>query len=187
MDKKMLCGLIAGILVGVLASGCGGGDKGSGNTPAVNQTPATQAPVLTSAAPQAGKADYSRYLTVEEVQSISGRSNLKLKSVDAKKSGESPDLTYSTAEGQVILMVQVLKGSDYERYYKDLRCQDYKPMEYAFWGPKTATPANPPTLLGFRKGDTLIIIESRVDGKNKPYLDAGMMEKMSKIIASRIE
>ena len=109
-----------------------------------------------------------------------------LKSIDSKKSGEAYDLTYSNSSGQAVLMVEVLRGSDYEMYYKDFRCQDYKGMEYAFWGPKSATPENPPSQLWFRKKDTLIFIESGYDRNPKTYLDAEMMEKIAKIISSRI-
>jgi len=176
MNNKMLNSLIAGIFIVILAGGYG--DKGSGSMPAAS--------AVASAAPQTEKADYSSYLTVEEVQSITGRSDLKLKSFDSKKSGEANDLTYSTTEGQIILAVQVLRGRDYEMFYKDFRCQDYKGMEYAFWGPKTATPENPPNQLWFRIGDTLIFIESINDGNKKSDWDAEMMEKVAKIIASRL-
>ena len=133
-----------------------------------------------------GDADYSRYLTVKEVETTTGQLNLSLKSMDSKKSGEAYDLTYSNADGQGVLMVQVLRGSDYEMYYQDFRCQDYKGMEYAFWGPQTATPDNPPSQLWFRKGDTLIFIESGYDSNKKLYLDAEKMEKIAKIISARL-
>lgn len=106
--------------------------------------------------------------------------------MDSKKSGEAYDLQYSTADGHAILMIQVLRGSDYEMYYRDYRCQDYRPMEYAFWGPKTATPENPPSQLWFRKGDTLIFIESGYDKSGKTDLNVEMMEQVAKIIASRL-
>ena len=133
-----------------------------------------------------GDADYSRYLSVKEVETVTGQANLMLKSIDSKKSGDAYDLTYSNSDGQAVLMVQVLRGSDYEMYYKDFRCQDYKGMEYAFWGPKSATPEDPPSQLWFRKKDTLIFIESGYDRNQKTYLDAEMMEKIAKIISSRM-
>ena len=133
-----------------------------------------------------GDADYSGLLKVSEVESVTGKSKLSLKSMDSKKSGEAYDLQYSTADGQAILMIQVLRGSDYEMYYRDYRCQDYRPMEYAFWGPKTATPENPPSQLWFRKGDTLIFIESGYDKSGKTDLNVEMMEQVAKIIASRL-
>ena len=133
-----------------------------------------------------GDADYSGLLKVSEVESISGKSKLSLKSMDSKRSGEAYDLQYSTADGHAILMIQVLRGSDYEMYYRDYRCQDYRPMEYAFWGPKTATPENPPSQLWFRKGDTLIFIESGYDKSGKTDLNVEMMEQVAKIIASRL-
>jgi hypothetical protein len=130
--------------------------------------------------------DYSNYLPVKEVETITGQANLNLKSIDSKKSGEAYDLTYSTAVGQSVLMIQVLRGSDYDMYYNDFRCQDYKGMEYAFWGPKTATPENPPSQLWFRKGEVLIYIESGYKSDNLMYLDVEMMEKIAKIIASKL-
>ena len=133
-----------------------------------------------------GDADYSGWLKVSEVESVSGKSKLSLRSMDSKKSGEAYDLQYSTADGHAILMIQVLRGSDYEMYYRDYRCQDYRPMEYAFWGPKTATPENPPSQLWFRKGDTLIFIESGYDKSGKTDLNVEMMEQVAKIIASRL-
>ena len=133
-----------------------------------------------------GDADYSGLLKVSEVESVTGKSKLSLRSMDSKKSGEAYDLQYSTADGHAILMIQVLRGSDYEMYYRDYRCQDYRPMEYAFWGPKTATPENPPSQLWFRKGDTLIFIESGYDKSGKTDLNVEMMEQVAKIIASRL-
>ncbi|WP_346355246.1 hypothetical protein [Azotosporobacter soli] len=131
-------------------------------------------------------ADYSNYLTVNEVQLITGLSDLTLKSIDAKKSGEAADLTYLTANGLPVMMVQILNGSDYERYYSDLRCQDYRAMDYAFWGPKDATPDNPPTLLAFRKNDVLIVIGSGLNADNQPFLKNYMFEKAANLIASRL-
>ena len=131
-------------------------------------------------------ADYSHYLTVREAEKITGLANLTLKSMDSKKSGEAYDLRYLTADGQAVLMVQVLRGSDYEMFYQQFRCQDYRPMEYAFWGPKDATPENPPSQLWFRKGDTLIFIESGYNSSKKLYLNAEMMENVAKTIESRL-
>ena len=133
-----------------------------------------------------GDADYSGLLKISEVERVSGKSNLSLKSMDSKKSGEAYDLKYSTADGHAVLMIQVLRGSDYEMFYQDYRCQDYRAMEYAFWGPKTATPENPPSQLWFRKGDTLIFIESGYDKVGKTDLNVEMMEQIAKIIAARL-
>ena len=146
-------------------------------------TIAPAATVTLTPANHPGVADYSKLLTVADVQSITGLSNLTLKSIDSKKSGEANDLTFSTADGKTILGIQVLNGSDYDMYYKQYCAQDYKAMEYAFWGPKTATPTTPPSQLWFRKGDTLIFIDN---GYNGNKLDVGMMEKMAKLIASRL-
>ena len=131
-------------------------------------------------------ADYSHYLTVREAEKITGLANLTLKSMDSKKSGEAYDLRYLTADGKAVLMVQVLRGSDYEMFYQQFRCQDYRPMEYAFWGPKDATPENPPSQLWFRKGDTLIFIESGYNSSKKTFLNAEMMENVAKTIESRL-
>ena len=131
-------------------------------------------------------ADYSHYLTVREAEKITGLANLTLKSMDSKKSGEAYDLKYLTADGKAVLMIQVLRGSDYEMFYQQFRCQDYRPMEYAFWGPKDATPENPPSQLWFRKGDTLIFIESGYNSSKKLYLNAEMMENVAKTIESRL-
>ena len=131
-------------------------------------------------------ADYSHYLTVREAEKITGLANLTLKSMDSKKSGEAYDLRYLTADGKAALMVQVLRGSDYEMFYQQFRCQDYRPMEYAFWGPKDATPENPPSQLWFRKGDTLIFIESGYNSSKKTFLNAEMMENVAKTIESRL-
>ena len=131
-------------------------------------------------------ADYSHYLTVREAEKITGLANLTLKSMDSKKSGEAYDLRYLTADGQAVLMVQVLRGSDYEMFYEQFRCQDYRPIEYAFWGPKDATPENPPSQLWFRKGNTLIFIESGYNSSKKLYLNAEMMENVAKTIESRL-
>ena len=131
-------------------------------------------------------ADYSHYLTVRETEKITGLANLTLKSMDSKKSGEAYDLTYLTADGEAVMMIQVLRGSDYEMFYQQFRCQDYRPMEFAFWGPKDATPENPPSQLWFRKGDTLIFIETGYNRSKKTFLNAEMMENVAKTIESRL-
>ena len=131
-------------------------------------------------------ADYSHDLTVRDTEKITGLANLTLKSMDSKKSGEAYDLTYLTADGEAVMMIQVLRGSDYEMFYQQFRCQDYRPMEYAFWGPKDATPENPPSQLWFRKGDTLIFIESGYNRSKKTFLNAEMMENVAKTIESRL-
>lgn len=139
-----------------------------------------------ASAADAPRADYSSYLTLAEVQEITGLENMTVTSVDAKKSGEAADLTFFAADGTPVLMVQVLNGSDYERYYSDLRCQDYRPLGEAFWGPKAATPEQPPTLLAFRKHDTLIVIGSGLAADNTPALKNYMFERAAKLIASRL-
>jgi len=130
-------------------------------------------------------ADYSYLISVAEVQSITGFNQITVKLMDSKKSGEANDLAFSTA-GKLFLGIQVLKGSDYDRYYEEFRCQDYKPMPYAFWGPKTATPENPPDQLWFRKGDMLIFVASYQDSQNKPFLTVEMMENIAAKIALKI-
>lgn len=181
MNKQLIYGFIAGMLVVVLAVVALGWDDEAKGGVSKNSAAQAQAPTVTKPAAKTEAADYSRYLTVKDVESITSQSGLKLKSIDSKKSGEAYDLTYSTAEGQAILMIQVLRGSDYDRYYQEFRCQDYKPMEYAFWGPKTAASPNQVDQLWFRKGDTLIFI-----GSKRTYVDLAMMEKVAKVIASRL-
>ena len=159
MNRGLLCGIVVVFFVLAVAVGLSG---------TVNAS-----------------ADYSNMISVTEVQSITGFNQITLKSMDSKKSGEANDLAFSTA-GKLFLGIQVLKGSDYDRYYEEFRCQDYRPMPYAFWGPKTATPENPPDQLWFRKGDMLILIASYHDSQNKPFLTVEMMENIAAKIAPRI-
>lgn len=180
MSKKRIWSVFAGILIITLIVGCG--TKETNSKAAANHAPVQQA-AETAPAPQAGKADYSRLLNVTDVQNITGQTNLQLKSIDAKKSGEAADLTFSTVDGQRIVMVQVLKGTDFDMYYEQFRGQDYKAWPNAFWGPKQT---NPPSMFAFRKGDTLIMITTDLDSKEKPYITPDMFENIAKIITSRL-
>ena len=135
----------------------------------------------TPSVPQATVNDPRRYLTVDDVKKITGR-NYSRSYVDMKYNGK-PDLTFSTTdEGHVVLTVTVLRGSDYEKFYSEYRSQDYKPLEYAFWGPKNE---NPPRMLWFRKGGTTIVLIRYVDA-GAYDVSVEMMEKLARTISTRL-
>lgn len=136
-----------------------------------------------TAAAQPVKADYRWLLSIAEVQTVTGFADLRLKSIDAKKSGEAADLTFSAAEGRRIVMVQILRGQDFDMYYREFSSQDFKAWPDAFWGPKQT---DPPSMFWFRKGDTLILISCDLDDREKPYIVPGMFIEMARIIAGRI-
>lgn len=190
MNKKVLLGFVAGIIV-VLAAGflIGADDepeKKVAAKPPASQTPAAKpvtpaAPPPAAPAPVAGAKDFRNYLTVEDLLNISG-TKYKRTYADMKSSGK-PDLTFSTAdEGHVVLTITVFSSNYYEKLYSEFRSQDYKTMEYAFWGPKQE---NPPRMLVFRKGDTIIVITRYADGGQYP-ISVGMMERIAKTIAARL-
>ncbi len=199
MNKKVIMGFFAGVVVVFMALFFIGSDdapagKSAAKAPAkasavqasaaAKPQSASIAPAQASAKPVSQSAavkDPRGYLTVEDMRRITGNS-YKRTYVDMKYSGK-PDLEFSTAdEGHVALTVTVLPGSYYEKFYNDFRSQDYKPMQYAFWGPRNA---NPPKMLIFRKGGTMIVLTR--------YLDAGaydvsveMMERLASTVASRL-
>lgn len=78
-EKNILGALVAAILVVALNSANG-------------YSRAAEQKLPITAALQVGKADYSRLITVEEVEIITGFTDLQLKSIDAKRSGEAADL-----------------------------------------------------------------------------------------------
>jgi hypothetical protein len=200
LNKKVIMGFLAGVTVVILALFfIGSTDEPVGkpaakasanqtqpaNKPAAqtaaNPAPQAAAPIPAKPAPQAAVKDPRRYLTVEDVKNITGRVFTRTY-VDMKYSGK-PDLEFSTTdEGHVALTVTVLRGNYYEKFYNDFRSQDYKPMENAFWGPKNE---NPPRMLGFRKGDTTIVIMRYVDA-GEYYVTVEMMEKVARTISARL-
>lgn len=187
MNKKVIMGFLAGMLVVIGAVFILGSDDEPEKKTAA-KPPASQAQAAKPAAPQAAPAapapvakDYRKYLTVQDLANITG-SKFSMDYADMKFNGK-PDLTYSTAdEGHVVLTVTVLPAGYYEKYYSEFRSQDYKPMEYAFWGPKNE---NPPRLLGFRKGGTTIIVVRHIDAGRYP-ISVEAMERIAGTIASRL-
>lgn len=187
MNKKVILGFAAGIIVAFAALFYIGAtdepDKKPVPKPPTSQTPAAAPAAPPAAAPalQAAVKDYRKYLTVEDLINITG-TKFKMTYADMKFNGK-PDLNFSTTdEGHIVLTVTVLPGSYYEKTYSEFRSQDYKTMESAFWGPKNA---NPPRLLGFRKGDTTIIVTRYVDDGRYP-IAVEMMERIAKTIAARL-
>lgn len=190
MNKKVILGFVGGIIVVFAAlffiGGSDEADKKPAAKPPASQTPAVKpaappAAAPAAPAPQAAVKDYRKYLTVEDLINISG-TKFKMTYTDMKFSGK-PDLTFSTTdEGHAVLAVTVLPGNYYEKFYSDFRSQDYKTMENAFWGPKNE---NPPRILGFRKGDTTIIVTRYVDDGRYP-ISVEMLERIAKTIAARL-
>lgn len=196
MNKKVIMGFLAGMLVVIGGIFLLGSDDEAGKKPAAkpptSQAPATQAAAKPAAAkpaaPQPSPAaqapaakDYRKYLTVQDMANITG-SKFSLEYADMKFNGK-PDLSYFTAdEGHLVLTVTVLPAGYYEKYYSEFRSQDYKSMENAFWGPKNE---NPPRLLGFRKGDNTIVLVRHVDAGSYP-ISVEMMEKIARTIAARL-
>ena len=187
MKRKVIIGFLAGIFVAFIAFyfiGTTDTDEKTAVKPPASQTLAAnkaEAKQEVKPAPQAAAKDPRSYLTVEDVKNITG-TEFKRTYVDMKYNGK-PDLTFSTTdEGHVALTVTVLRGSDYEKFYNEFRAQDYKAMEYAFLGKKNE---NPPRMLGFRKGDTTIVLIRYVDD-GKYYVSIEMMEKLARSIAARL-
>ncbi|MBP2637807.1 MAG: hypothetical protein H6Q72_3714 [Firmicutes bacterium] len=191
MNKKVILGFAAGIIVVFAALFFIGATDEADKKPPASQTPAVKpaappaaapaSPTPATPAPQAAAKDYRKYLTVEDLINITG-TKFKMTYADMKFSGK-PDLTFSTTdEGHVVLTVTVLPGSHYEKIYGEFRSQDYKTMENAFWGPKKE---NPPRMLGFRKGDTTITVTRYVEYGQYP-ISVEMMERIAKTIAARL-
>lgn len=170
MKKTILGPLVAAILVVALNSING-------------YSQAAEQKLSITAVSQVGKADYSRLITIQEVENITGFTDLQLKSIDSKRSGEAADLTFSTPEGQRIVMVQVLWSRDFDMYYNQFCSQDFKAWPGAFWGPKGA---NPPSMFWFSKGDTLILISCDNDAAETPCVVPDAIVKIARIIAGRI-
>ncbi len=187
MNKKVIMGFLAGMLVVVAAIFILGSDDDADKKPAA-KPPTAQAPAVKPAAPKTAPAapapvakDYRKYLTVQDLANITG-SKFTMDYADMKFSGK-PDLTFSTAdEGHVVLTVTVLPASYYEAQYNRSSAQDYRSMENAFWGPKNA---NTPSMLCFRKGDTTIAVIRHADAGSYP-ITVEMMEKIAKTIAARL-
>lgn len=187
MNRKVIGGFVAGIIVVLIALYFIGANDESDKKPAAkppaSQTTAANKPAAPAAppAPQAAVKDPRKYLTVEDVINITG-TKFKLTYVDMKYNGK-PDMTFSTTdEGHIALTVTILPGSYYEKYYNEFRSQDYKAMENAFWGPKSE---NPPRMLGFRKGDTMIVLLRHIDD-GQYYVSVEMLERLAKTIAARL-
>lgn len=190
MKKKVALGFAAGVVVVLIGLFLIADDepakKPAAKPPAAAQKPAAPAPAAPAVAkpapaPQAPARDYSRIITAEDLKNITGTA-YRMKYADKKFSGDA-DFTFATTdEGHVVLTVTVLRASDYDANYNKFATQDYKAMEYAFWGPKNA---NPPRMLGFRKGNATIVLSRFADAGQYP-LSIEMLEKIARSIAARL-
>ncbi len=190
MNKKVIMGFLAGAVVVIGALFFLGSDDEPAKKPAA-KPPASQQPAAKPAAPPAAQPaapapaapakNYSKIITTEDLKNITGTA-YRLDYANKKFNGDA-DFTFSTTdEGHVILSVTVLRGTDYDTNYNKFASQDYRGMQNAFWGPKNA---NPPRLLGFRKGDTTIVLVRTADAGMYP-ISIEMMERIAKSIAARL-
>lgn len=149
---------------------------------------ATTAPVQQStpqAVPVPAAPDYSKYLTIADVEKVSGISGIKL--VPKNPSiGAGGDLNFATADEKLVVMAGFHGASMYQRYSPEMIHSTVKGFgEEAFIGPKQGNHY----ILVFRKAQHTVAINSyfKLDGKpGETMLTMDQLKQLAKIVEGRL-
>lgn len=176
--KKMILLFLAMVLVGasLVLSGCGG-IKGANTATAPQSTP--------QATPVSAAPDFSKYLTVADVEKVSGISGIKLVPKDPGI-GAGGDLNFATADGKLVLMAGFHDASMYKKYSSDMIYSAVKGIgEEGFVGPKQGNHY----ILIFRKAQHTIALNSffKFDGKpGDTMLTMDQLKQVAKLVEGRL-
>ena len=177
MKKMMLLFLAMAVAVAGLAlSGCGTA-KSATTAPAPQSAP--------QAAPVPAAPDFSKYLTVADVEKVSGISGIKLMPKNPNV-GAGGDLNFATADGNLVLMAGFHDVSMYNKYSPDTYHSSVKGIgEEGFVGPKQGNHY----IIGFRKAQHSIVLNTffKFDGKpGDTMLTMDQLKQLAKIVEGRL-
>lgn len=136
----------------------------------------------------ASAGPYDSYLKAGDIEKTAGLKGVK--SIERNPSiGAGGDLNFATADGKLIVMIQVVSKSQYAGYKQYFFKSDIKGVgEQAMEG--TTIPGMPANLVAFTKGVECVALtafgDQASDGK-KNMLTIDQMKDLAKTIASRMK
>ncbi|NLP42161.1 MAG: hypothetical protein GX348_08210 [Veillonellaceae bacterium] len=129
-------------------------------------------------------ADKSKYLTVADVENVSGLTGIKLVAKDPNK-GAGGDLNFATADEKLFVMFKLSSASAYKTYANSTNMFHSTITgigEEAFIGPKNS----PQYGLLFRKGQHTVELYSYLVPPNGTTLTIDQLKQLGKIVESRL-
>jgi hypothetical protein len=131
---------------------------------------------------------YDNYLKADDIEKVTGLKGVK--SMDKNTSvGAGGDLNFTTADGKLILMIQVEDKGQYAGYKKYYFKSDIKGIgEQAMEG--ASFPKMPSNLIAFTKGGKCVTLATFVDmasGGKKHMLTISQMTTLAITVASRMQ
>lgn len=142
--------------------------------------------VLAFAAGLALAGSYDAWLTAADVQKTAGLPGIK--SIPANPSiGAGGDLNFATADGQVVLMVQVVGADNYAKFVKMYSKGPVSGIgKEAIKG--ATVPGQGPNFIAFTKGAHCVTLTVFADWENGGalYMPFDKLEALAKLVASRM-
>lgn len=183
MKKRLFCGIVFGLLMAAIISGCGDENKSVNNT-SMSQKPESGEGDSMLQAPDSAAAKYSKYLPVDAVEYASGMSEIKLVPKNSQKDANG-DLNFATNSGKVILTVKFQPAVKFQipRHLDTYEADIGGVGDEAFIGPKGL---KAPVFLMFRNGDQLVTLTSYGNAKNKSYFSKDRLIGLAKTIENRL-
>jgi hypothetical protein len=131
----------------------------------------------------AAQARYDKYLSVADVQKITGLTGIKQVARSEEADG---DLNFASQDGNIILAVSIYAASAYSSARSSK--QGFKSSlpgvgEDAFVGPADGPPLY---ILAFRKGAFTVVINTELENKTAARLTMDQLTAIAKLMASRM-
>lgn len=138
----------------------------------------------------AAAGQYNKYLTVPDVEKVSGLSGIKIVPYDPSQ-GAGGDLNFATVDGELVLMANFLDGSNFKRYKNKpryIKAPVAGVGEEAYSGPKN----DPQSVLIFRKSIYCVTLGTflNMSGNAKSpttMLTMDQLIALGKLVASRLK
>jgi hypothetical protein len=131
----------------------------------------------------AGQVQIEKYLSVSDVQKITGLSGIK----QVPKSEEADgDLNFARQDGKIILAMSIYPASAYSSAKSSktgFKSSLQGVGEEAFVGPADGPPIY---ILAFRKGAFTVVINTELESKTSGRLSLDQLTAIAKLVASRM-
>lgn len=157
---------------------------GCGTNKAADKAPATPQKSATQSKPAPAVTDKGKYLTVTDVEKVSGLSGIKLVPKDPSK-GAGGDLNFATADEKLFVMFKLSSASAYKTYAASATMFHSTITgigDEAFIGPKNS----PQYGLLFRKGQHTVELYGYLVPPKGTTLTIEQLKQLGKIVESRL-
>ncbi len=131
----------------------------------------------------AGQGQQEKFLSVADVQKLTGLTGIKLVPRNAEADG---DLNFARQDGKIILSVSLYPASAYASAKSSktgVKSAVQGIGEEAFVGPSDGPPLY---ILAFRKGANTIIINTELESRTSARLTLEQLTAIAKLMASRM-